>query len=63
MTVTDRILRVEEVLHRTGLSRATLYRKIAAGTFPRQIALSTNCAGCHESAVSRWISDPPGYHC
>ena len=31
----DRILRMATVLDRTGLSRATLYRKIEAGTFPK----------------------------
>ncbi|WP_365999522.1 AlpA family phage regulatory protein [uncultured Agrobacterium sp.] len=34
-TSTDRILRLNAVLDRTGLSRATLYRKIQGGTFPR----------------------------
>jgi predicted DNA-binding transcriptional regulator AlpA len=32
----DRILRVQAVLHPTGLRRSTLYRKIAEGSFPRQ---------------------------
>ena len=40
----DRILRTRSVLDRTGLSRATLYRKMQQGTFPRQIAISTRCA-------------------
>ena len=33
----ERIIRLKTVLARTGLSRSTLYRKIADGTFPRQI--------------------------
>lgn len=32
----DRIIRLRTVLARTGLSRSTLYRKIALGTFPAQ---------------------------
>lgn len=57
----DRILRLKAVLDRTGLSRATLYRKIADGTFPRQIKLSTRCAGWRESAINGWLRDPIYY--
>ena len=41
----DRILRIRAVLDRTGLSRSTLYRKIQSGTFPKQVQISTRCAG------------------
>jgi prophage regulatory protein len=57
----DRILRLNTVLDRTGLSRATLYRKIQCGTFPRQIKLSTRCAGWRESAINDWMSNPMFY--
>lgn len=57
----ERIIRLNTVLTRTGLSRSTLYRKIAEGSFPRQIPISVHGAGWHESAVSRWIADPKGY--
>ena len=30
----DRIIRLKTVLFRTGLSRSTIYRKIAEGTIP-----------------------------
>lgn len=57
----DRILRLKTVLERTGLSRSTLYRKIADGSFPRQIAISTRCAGWRESSVTRWMMSPMFY--
>jgi len=57
----DRILRLNAVLDRTGLSRSTLYRKIQAGSFPRQVAISTRCAGWRESAVSDWMMNPMFY--
>jgi prophage regulatory protein len=57
----DRILRLKTVLERTGLSRSTLYRKIADGSFPKQIAISTRCAGWRESSVNRWIMSPMFY--
>lgn len=58
---TDRIVRLRTVLDRTGLSRSTVYRKIAEGTFPRQVRISVHGAGWRESAINRWISDPVGY--
>ena len=57
----DRILRIKIVLERTGLSRATLYRKIEQGSFPRQIKISTRCAGWRESAVNAWLHNPMFY--
>ena len=54
----DRIIRLKTVLARTGLSRSTIYRKIAEGTFPAQLKISTNGSGWHESDINRWISDP-----
>lgn len=58
----ERILRIDAVLERTGLTRSTLYRKIDAGTFPRQVKLSTRCAGWHESAVNAWLKNPMFYN-
>ena len=57
----DRILRINTVLERTGLSRSTLYRKIQQGTFPRQIAISTRCAGWRASAVAEWMKNSMFY--
>jgi prophage regulatory protein len=57
----DRIIRLKTVLSRTGLSRSTIYRKIAEGTFPPQIKISVNCSGWHESDITRWIADPAGW--
>lgn len=58
----DRILRLDTVLDRTGLSRSTLYRKIGNGTFPKQLKLSERCAGWRESAVSAWLRNPMFYN-
>ena len=57
----DRILRIRTVLNRTGLSRSTLYRKMSDGTFPRQVKIGEHSAGWRDSAVNRWLADPPGY--
>lgn len=58
MSAPDRIIRLNTVLDRTGLSRSTIYRKIAEGTFPPQIRISINGAGWHESDLDCWIANP-----
>ncbi len=57
----DRIVRLKTVLARTGLSRSTIYRKIAEGTFPAQIKISTNGAGWKESDINRWVANLVGW--
>lgn len=54
----DRFLRLPAVLSRTGLSRATLYRKIAVGTFPPQHKLAERCCGWRASEVDVWLRNP-----
>jgi prophage regulatory protein len=61
MSNAERIIRLSTVLALTGLSRSTLYRKIAEGTFPAQLKISVHGAGWHQSAVDRWIADPVAY--
>ena len=54
----ERIVRLKTVLGRTGLSRSTIYRKIAEGTFPAQLKIGTNGSGWHEPHINCWIADP-----
>jgi len=61
MSNAERIIRLNTVLARTGLSRATIYRKIAEGTFPRNVKISIHGTGWHESEVNRWIANPARY--
>ncbi len=58
MLAPDRIVRLNTVLARTGLSRSTIYRKIAEGTFPAQLRISVNGAGWRESDIDRWVANP-----
>lgn len=57
----SRILRLNAVLDRTGLSRSTLYRKIERGTFPAQVRISERCIGWRESEVEQWLRNPMFY--
>mgnify|MGYP000332418803 FL=1 len=61
MTGLDRMVRLPEVLARAGFSRATLYRKIRAGTFPRQEPISDQGVGWRQSDPARWMADPGSY--
>lgn len=50
-----RVMRLHEVMARTGLGRATVYRLIAAGEFPRQLRLSRAGSGWLSDEVDAWI--------
>lgn len=54
----DPILRLKTVLERTGLSRSTLYRRIQAGAFPKNVHISERCVGWRESAINAWLRSP-----
>lgn len=57
----DCLLRMPEVRRRTGLHRATIYRKIARGEFPRGVPLGTNSTGWYESDINAWVASPTGW--
>ena len=51
-----RILRLPEVMARVGLKRASIYQHMAAGTFPKQIALGIRAVGWLESEIDAWLT-------
>ncbi len=53
----ERFLRMREVVHRTGMSRVTIYNKIHAGTFPKQIPIGANLVFWLESDVQKWMQE------
>lgn len=50
-----RFLRLPDVVASTGLSRATLYRMIGKGDFPRQVKLTKQCTGWWQQDVDEWL--------
>ena len=54
----DRLIRLPEVRNRTGLSTATIYRKMEDGSFPRHHKLSVHVVAWYESDVDRWVAAP-----
>lgn len=51
-----RILRLKEVMDKTGLSRSTLYKYIEQGHFPKSVPLGGRAVGWVESEVDDWIT-------
>ena len=52
-----RFLRLPEVMARTGLSRSTIYVRVAAGAFPRPVALGGRAVGWIEAEVDAWVRE------
>lgn len=54
MSRPPRLLRCPEVLERTGMPRASLYKKIAAEEFPRPIPIGKRAVAWLESEIDAW---------
>jgi prophage regulatory protein len=55
-----RILNIREVCALNSLSRASIYRGVAAGTFPRPVRLTSagRRVGWRSEDVQAWMDDP-----
>jgi prophage regulatory protein len=51
----DTVLRLPDVKRSTGLSRSTIYLRIAQGTFPKPVSLGRRAVGWLEAEVQRWL--------
>ncbi len=54
-TITERFLRMPEIVERTGLCKATIYNKINDGSFPKQIPIGSNIVVWLESDLQDWM--------
>jgi prophage regulatory protein len=52
----EKILRLPNVLDRTGLSRSTVYLRVTEGRFPRPMSLGARAVGWIETEVEEWIA-------
>ena len=62
--MTEKLLRRPEVEAVTGLSRASIYARMAKGDFPRPMRLGPRAVAWRDSDVQEWIdslnpADPP----
>jgi prophage regulatory protein len=55
MQMPERLLRLPDVLQRTGLSRTSLYRLAAAQRFPKPVKIGLRSSAWRQSEVSEWI--------
>jgi prophage regulatory protein len=52
----EKILRLPNVLDRTGLSRSTVYLRVTEGRFPPPVSLGARAVGWIETEVEEWIA-------
>jgi prophage regulatory protein len=52
----DRFMRLDEVLHTTGIGRNTVYRRMREGTFPKQVKLGPNSVAWRQSDIATWMA-------
>lgn len=50
------LLRLREVTRRTGKSRSSVYRDVAAGTFPAPVKLGERASAWPEHEISAWCA-------
>lgn len=50
------ILRLDDVKSRTGLSRSTIYVRIAEGEFPKPILLGPRAVGWLDTEIEDWVA-------
>ena len=53
----DNFLRLPQVKQSTGLSKSTIYARIAEGTFPKQIPIGPRLVVWVESDIQNWITE------
>jgi prophage regulatory protein len=55
------ILRLKDVMARTGLSRSTIYAYIADKKFPKPFKIGERAVGWYEHEIDQWVSCRGGY--
>jgi prophage regulatory protein len=58
--MSDKILRINEVVRVTGISKSQIYRLVACHSFPKPLVLSVGRVGWLESEVQGWIKVKAG---
>lgn len=54
----ERLLRLPEVKSRTGMPRSSIYARMSAGRFPKQVPNGGSMAAWRESEVDEWVANP-----
>lgn len=56
-STSKRLIRLPEVLNRTGLCKAWIYRLISRNEFPAQVKLGARAVAFLESDIDKWIEE------
>lgn len=59
LTTQTRILRLPEVMRRTGVRRSSIYSYLLEGTFPAALKLGERAVGWRECDIEAWIASRP----
>jgi prophage regulatory protein len=54
--MSNMILRLPAVKTRTGLSRSTIYLRVAEGKFPKPVSLGARAVGWIDAEVEAWLA-------
>ena len=57
----EAVLRLPDVLALVGLSRASVYAKVAEHRFPAPIKLTQHASGWRMGDIRTWLADPTGW--
>ena len=57
--MSNRLLRLDEVLELCGISRSELYRQMAEKKFPRPVRVGVRAVRWRQSDVDEWIQKRP----
>lgn len=56
MPAPDRLIRMRDVTYLVGMSKATIYRKLKIGEFPRPVAMGGQAVRWRESDIAAYIA-------
>ena len=53
----NRCVRIRQVCEMTGMSKASVYRKMADGTFPKSFKIGESMSAWRVATIEQWIAD------
>ncbi len=55
----DRVVRLTEVVHLSGLSKSAIYEMISKNQFPAPVRIGARSVGWRHSEIQQWIETRP----
>jgi prophage regulatory protein len=53
----NRCVRIRQVCEMTGMSKASVYRKMTDGTFPKSFKIGESMSAWRVATIEQWIAD------